>query len=253
MSAAAPPPLDLPRIIGHRGAAALAPENTLAGIRLAHELGAGWVEFDVKLSSDGVPILMHDDKVDRTTDGRGRVREKTLAELGTLDAGAWFDPAFAGERVPTLEAALTLADELGLGLNVEIKPCPGKELATTRAALQTIDRLWPKTKPAPLISSFAPDCLALALELAPDLPRGYLAQRLPRSWRSELRRYRASSINLGSRLLQRSQIDAVKAEGVPLLVYTVNDPKRAEVLLEAGVSAIFTDEVATIVRALGRG
>ena len=115
----------LPRVIGHRGAAAAAPENTLVSLQKAKELGASWVEFDVKLTRDGVPILMHDERLERTTDGRGEVALTTLNDLQKLDAGGWFGPAFRGEPVPTLEAALALCAELGLGINVEIKPVRG--------------------------------------------------------------------------------------------------------------------------------
>ena len=95
-------------VIGHRGAAKRAPENTLAGLRRAHELGAAWVEFDVMLSGDGVPILIHDETLERTTDGHGAVPDHGLAAIRELDAGAWFAPAYAGERVPTLEEAIDL-------------------------------------------------------------------------------------------------------------------------------------------------
>src|SRR5581483_10629727 len=97
------------------------PENTLASIRKAAALGARWVEFDVRLTREGDLVLMHDDDVKRTTNGRGRVLDLTLAELGALDAGVWFDAAFAGERVPRLAEAIALLAELALGANIEIK------------------------------------------------------------------------------------------------------------------------------------
>jgi glycerophosphoryl diester phosphodiesterase len=162
----------LPPVIGHRGAAAAAPENTLASLRKAHELGARWVEFDVKLSRDRRPILAHDERLNRTTNGRGRFADQTLAEIAKLDAGSWFGPAFAGERVPTFEDALALCGELGLGVNVEIKPCPGRERETARVVAETLLDHWPATRPTPLISSFAPACLLIAREVAPEVPRG---------------------------------------------------------------------------------
>src|SRR5580704_12278143 len=93
--------LRLPPVIGHRGAAAQAPENTLAGFRAARALGCAWVEFDVRLTVDGVPVVCHDDKLDRTSNGRGRISKLPLAAIRMLDAGSWFGPAFAGERIPT--------------------------------------------------------------------------------------------------------------------------------------------------------
>src|SRR6185437_12837650 len=112
----------LPSVIGHRGAASSAPENTLGGMRRAHALGIRWVEFDVRLSGDGHCILLHDDAVDRTTDGTGEAAALDFAALRRLDAGSWFSPDFAGERIPTLEETVALLGVLGLGANVEIKP-----------------------------------------------------------------------------------------------------------------------------------
>ncbi len=240
------------RVIGHRGAAAAAPENTLASLRKAKELGASWVEFDVKLTQDGVPILMHDERLERTTSGRGEVALTTLAELEKLDAGGWFGPRFRGERVPTFEAALALCAELGLGINVEIKPCPGRAAETARVTIETLRRCWSGALPAPLISSFEPACLAVARDLAPEMPRGYLAVALPRRWREALETYRCSTLHLSARRLGPGQRGAVLAAGVPLLLYTVNRPNRARRLLEAGVAAIFTDRVGEVVAAVSR-
>jgi hypothetical protein len=128
----------LPRVVGHRGAAASAPENTLAGLRRAHQLGVGWVEFDVKLSGDGVPILMHDAVLERTTDGKGAVADTAYADIRALDAGAWFGPEFAGERVPSFDEAIDLLLSHGLGANVEIKPCPGRERETGAAVARRL-------------------------------------------------------------------------------------------------------------------
>src|SRR5271154_6533668 len=114
-------PLTLPCVIGHRGAAASAPENTLAGLRRAKALGRSWVEFDVRLPGDGALVLCHDPRLDRTTSGSGLVSATSLAAIRELDAGSWFDPSFAGERVPTLDEVLSLASELDLGANIEIK------------------------------------------------------------------------------------------------------------------------------------
>src|SRR5690554_2395339 len=106
--------ISLPRIIGHRGAAALAPENTLAAIRAADAAGVTWVEIDVRLAADGLAVI-HDALLDRTTNGTGPVSEASLSAIASLDAGAWFGTAFAGERVPTLEVALSEIQRLGLG------------------------------------------------------------------------------------------------------------------------------------------
>ena len=109
-------------VIGHRGAAARAPENTLAGLRRAKDLGCSWVEFDVRLTGDGALVLCHDARLDRTTTGQGRVSAHRLSAIRCFDAGAWFAPEFAGGAVPTLEEALLVAAELGLSVNIEIRP-----------------------------------------------------------------------------------------------------------------------------------
>ena len=121
------------RVIGHRGAAARAPENTLAGLRGAKQLGCEAVEFDVRLTADGGLVLCHDATLDRTTTGHGRVSARSLAEVRDYDAGVRFNPAFAGERVPTLNEALLLAAELDLAANVEIKADRGRDYATAAA------------------------------------------------------------------------------------------------------------------------
>lgn len=246
-------PLGLPPVIGHRGAAGAAPENTLAGIRKARELGATWIEFDVKLTKDGQAILFHDDRLERTTDGRGAVAATTLGEIRRLDAGGWFAPAFRGEPVPTFEQALALCAELGLGINVEIKPCAGREQETAQLTVSTLLELWPRDRPAPLVSSFAPVCLRVARDMAPGLPRGYLSGMLPRRWRELMAEYECAALHLDHRRLVVGQRAAVLSAGVPLVLYTVNDGRRARRHLEAGVAAVITDHVDRVLSYVGRG
>ena len=244
--------LGLPPIVGHRGAAGLAPENTLAGILRAYREGAGWVEFDVKLTADAVPILMHDDKLGRTTDGRGKVAAKTLEEIQSLDAGSWFAPEFAGERVPTLAAALELCISLGLGINLEIKPCKGRGEETATIALAELAKIWPAdgSLPPPLISSFDQATLAAARSIAPTLPRGLLVTRVPRAWRARLATFGCRTLNVSNHWVRRRHIEAARAAGAPVLVYTVNDPARALALWKMGATSIFTDRVDLMTAAL---
>ncbi len=249
------PSLQLPPIIGHRGSAGLAPENTLAGIRRAHEEGATFVEFDVKLTADGVPILMHDERLGRTTDGKGKVALASYDEIRMLDAGSWFSRDFAGERVPSLRVTLELCIELGLGINLELKPCPGREEETARIALETLEEAWPDhlNLPPPLISSFERRALAAARKFAPDRPRGCLVTRVPAAWQAALDRFGCSTLNVADRWIRKGHVDVASRAGVPVLVYTVNDPARARFLLEAGVTSIFTDRVDLMLRALDGG
>jgi glycerophosphoryl diester phosphodiesterase len=251
-SAEAAAPLRLPPVIGHRGAAGAAPENTLASIKKARELGATWIEFDVKLTKDGHPILFHDDCLERTTDGRGAVAAITLAEIRRVDAGGWFGPAFRGEPVPTLAQALALCAELGLGINVEIKPCPKREIETAQVTVATLLDLWPRDRPPPLVSSFAPVCLAVARDLAPELPRGYLAGTLPRRWRELMAEHACTTMHLNHRRTIPGQRAALLAAGIPVVLYTVNDGLRARRHLEAGVAAVITDHVDQVLRCVGR-
>ncbi|MEJ0071698.1 MAG: glycerophosphodiester phosphodiesterase [Pseudomonadota bacterium] len=231
----------IPPVIGHRGAAALAPENTLAGLRAAAAAGARWVEFDVKLTADGVAVLMHDDKLDRTTDGRGAVAATDAAAIAALDAGGWFGAAFRGERVPTLVEAIAELARLGLGANIEIKPCPGRAEATAQAVGAVVAAHWPERLSAPLISSFEPACLAVMRDQAPDLPRGLLVKRLAPDWARAAASLGCVSINLGRRHASASAISSVLASGLKLAIWTVNEAVEAARFLAAGASAIITD------------
>ena len=242
----------LPHLIGHRGAKENAPENTLASLREAARQGAAWVEVDVMLTRDRVPVLIHDDTLERTTSGTGPVPGLTLAELKRLDAGSWFDPRFAGETVPTLEEALALIRDLGLGLNLEIKPYPGQDVATAEAAIATLKRLWPAGRPL-LLSSFEVPCLEVARDLAPDIPRGYLLWDPPADWAAIADRIGAATLNVDQERQTAGTVAAYRATGRPVLAYTVNDPRRAGELFGWGVAGVFTDAPGRLAAALGDG
>lgn len=247
------PALDLPPVIGHRGAAASAPENTLAGMRMAHRLGARWVEFDVRLSADGQCIVLHDDTIDRTTDGRGDAALLMFSSLRRHDAGSWFDAKFADERIPAFADVIDLLGELGLGGNVEIKPASGQEAETTRAAVGMLRRRWPANLPPPLLSSFSPAALEAARDAAPEIARGYLFGRLPANWQEAAERFGCATIHVDHRKLDRAQAAAVLAAGYPLLAYTVNEPPRARELLDWGLGAVITDCPDRIIAGLSEG
>lgn len=233
--------LTLPRVIGHRGAAAHAPENTLASFRKAARLGATMVEFDVKLTRNRVPVVIHDDTLDRTTDGSGPVANADFAALRMLDAGRKFAPEFRGERIPTLDEVLTLALELGLAVNIEIKPCPGREAETAEVALAAARRLWPQDRPAPLVSSFEIESLLKAREIAPDWPRGYLIWDRPAVWAANADAVDAATINISHEKETPATIAEYRATGRPVLAYTVNEAERAKALFDLGVAGVFTD------------
>ncbi len=231
----------LPPVVGHRGAAAHAPENTLVSIREAARFGAKAVEIDVALTADLAPVLMHDPLLDRTTDGKGHLDERTLAELVKLDAGAWFDRRFAGEPVPELAATLALVVDLNLGLNVELKPVPGHDVATARVVMAMLARLWPAGRPRPVVSSFSVMALAAARALAPDWPLCLLVHRVPKDWQRLTRALDCQGLHAGGRTLTRDQAKAIKAAGFFLACYTVNRPSLATKLFSWGVDTIITD------------
>jgi glycerophosphoryl diester phosphodiesterase len=235
-------PWPYPRIIGHRGGGALAPENTLAGFRKAAAMGFGGVEFDVMLSFDKVPLLIHDETLDRTTNGRGDVSAKTYAEIAALDAGAWFAPQYRGERVPRFEDAARLCSELGLWANVEIKPATGFERETAAIACEVAGSLWSGAH-RPLLSSFQRKCLEVARDAAPHFERGYLADRVEPGWDEAARRLGCVSVHCNHLHLSKAQAAQVKRAGYWLLCYTVNEPPVARRLFEWGADAIFTDRL----------
>lgn len=232
--------------IAHRGGGRLAPENTLAAMRVGAAHGFTMFEFDVKLSRDNVEVLLHDDDVDRTSNGHGPAASKTYAELAQLDAGSWYAPQYAGEPVPTFSAVARYALANGIACNVEIKPCPGREAETGAAVARAAAALWQDALPAPLLSSFAEPALHAARGAAPQLPRALLVDRVPADWLERLRKYDCIALNINQRDASRELVDAVRQAGYRIAAWTVNDPARARLLLDWGMDAIFTDELATI-------
>ena len=229
-----------PRVLGHRCGGTLAPENTLAGLRRAFELGFAGVEFDAKLTRDGVAILMHDDTLDRTTNGHGPVASADWAALQGLDAGSWCAPRFAGEPIPTLASALRLCADLGLWPNVEIKPCPGREGETGRLVAREVLRTW-RGKARPLLSSFSAASLAAARDEAPELPRGLLVEDPPSDWRKQMAQLECFSLHCHYRAASATLLKHAAADGYPVLCYTVNRAASARRLRSLGVSAVVTD------------
>lgn len=244
------PSLPIPFVVGHRGSAAHAPENTLSSIRKAAEQGCRMVEFDVKLTRDRVPFLLHDSALSRTTDGRGWAARRDWSEIRALDAGSWFGPESAGEHPPSLEEVVKLLVELDLDANLEIKPCPGRELETAEVVCGELKLHWPETKRPPLLSSFSRPSLEAAKRVAPFCPRGLLVERLPRDWRQAMERLACSTLHMSQKYAEPNRLAELKAEGVPVLVYTVNEPAQALALKDAGVAAVITDAPDRILAAI---
>lgn len=232
-----------PAVAAHRGAGKLAPENTLAAMRVGASLGHTMFEFDVKLSGDGKPLLLHDATLDRTTSGRGPAGALTHAELAQLDAGAWHGAAWAGEPVPTLAAIAAYLRANGLLANVEIKPSPGRETESGAAVGMSAASLWHDAAVPPLLSSFSEEALAAAGRAVPWLPRALLLDRLPEDWVERVRRLGCIALDAHHAVLTEAVVARARAERLRVLCYTVNDPARAALLHAWGVDCVITDAV----------
>jgi glycerophosphoryl diester phosphodiesterase len=234
---------DQPLNIGHRGASAAAPANTLVAFRKAAEMGAHGIELDAHLSADGVPVVIHDFTVDGTTDGTGYVADLPLAALKELDAGTWFDPAFAGARIPTLDEVFAdLGQQVLLNVELKVKSGEGRELAATVVALVEQHGLAGRV----LISSFNPHTLRHTRRLAPHLPTGFLYGPLPESWRARWQVRRMSdlqteTINPYWRLIRPPLVRRAHARGQRVAAWTVNEVATMQRLVDWGVDAIITN------------
>ncbi len=236
-------PWPYPRWIAHRGAGKLAPENTLAAFRLGAAYGYRAFECDVKLSADGVPFLLHDADLDRTTSGHGLAAQRSWAELSQLDAGAWHSRAFAGEPPMTLAAVARFAQANACVMNLEIKPTPGTALDTGRVVAAAAATLWATATVAPLLSSFQPLALLGALETAPHLPRALL---LDTAWPGALdvaTSLGCAAVVCNHRILNEALLAALRSRGLRVLCYTVNEPEDVRRVAGLGVDGIITDAV----------
>jgi glycerophosphoryl diester phosphodiesterase len=243
-------PRGIPNVIGHRGAASAAPENTLAGFRKAAALGCSWVECDVRLSREDRPVVFHDDILARTTDGRGPVGVTPFHDLRCYDAGSYFCPAYRGERIPTLEEALTVFQSLRLGCDLEMKAEPGRERALAEVVARTIERLWSDDITSLLVTSFSPVAMEAFAAVTPDIPRGYLTRALPLDWQARAERLRAAVVVCDHTSLGFADVRSVKAASYPLLAYTVNDVGRARELFAWGTHGVISDVPDMVLAAL---
>jgi glycerophosphoryl diester phosphodiesterase len=232
-----------PAVAAHRGAGLLAPENTLAAMRVGAAHGHRFFEFDVKLSGDGKPFLLHDATLDRTTDGKGPAGAATWAELAQLDAGSWHGPGFAGEPLPSLRAVAAFLRANGLLANVEIKPGPGREAETGAAVAVAVAHAWRDAAIPPLLSSFSETALEAAARAVPGLPRALLTERIAQDWLARIRRLDAVALDVHHVALSAEAVAEAHAAGVRVLTYTVNDPVRAAVLRDWGVDCVITDAI----------
>lgn len=232
-----------PRVVAHRGGGTLAPENTLAAIRLGQSLGYRMHELDVKLSRDAVGILLHDEKLDRTTDGKGRAADLDFEALAALDAGSWHSEEFRGEPIPRFEDAARLLLSKHTLAHFEIKPTPGFDAVTGRAVAALTQRLWAGTAPPPVFSSFSFEALMAAKETAPEIPRGWLISEFTEADWERLAELEATSLHTSWRNFSTRDVPRLHERGYRIMLYTVNDAATARSLLDAGVDGVFTDNL----------
>ena len=236
-------PWPYPLWIAHRGAGKLAPENTLAAFRVGASYGYRAFECDVKLSADGVPFLLHDATLPRTTSGEGDAGEQTWSQLSRLDTGAWHGRTYVGEPPPTLEAIARYCLANGYALDIEIKPSPGREAETGKEVAAAAARLWADAPVAPLLSSFNAAALEAARQARPLLPRAYLFDALPSDWYERARALDCVAVVSHYALMDASVADRLHAAGMRALVYTVNDPAEVLRLRRLQIDGIITDAV----------
>ena len=233
-----------PRWFAHRGAGRLAPENTLAAFRVGARHGYRAFECDVKLSADGVPFLLHDATLQRTTSGHGTAGALAWDELSRLDAGSWHSRAFAGEPPPSLAAIAAFCIGNAFALDIEIKPTPGSEAETGRVVAEAVTTLWHGVAhPRPFLSSFQPVALEAAMAAAPEVPRALLLDTWRDGWLDEAIALRCAAVVTNYALIDAAALATLRAAGLRALVYTVNDPAEACRLDRLGIDGIVTDAV----------
>jgi glycerophosphoryl diester phosphodiesterase len=228
--------------IAHRGAGKLAPENTLAAFKLGASYGYRAFECDVKLSRDGVPFLLHDADLKRTTGQHGLASERNWSELVSLDAGSWHSPNYASEPLPSLETIARFCINSGHQLNIEIKPTPGDETNTGKEVALAAARLW-SGQSAPLLSSFQVAALAAAQRSAPELPRALLLDKLEPGWLQAALDLQCVAVVARYTLFDEAMVAELQSAGLRALAYTVNDADAAKRLRTLGLVGLITDAV----------
>lgn len=232
-------------IIAHRGASARYPENTFSAFEAALALGADMIELDVMLSSDGVPVVFHDARLDTHTNGRGRLDRLTLSELKALDAGSWFSPEFADQTIPTLEEVLDFARDR-IALNIEIKTeavSSQRSGGVEERCLQLVEQYGMQQHV--LFSSFDYRAVSHLKALDASTPVALLydrAQSGDKRPSEVVRAYHADAFNCSYRQFSKSWSADLRQHDIPHFIYTVDHPRKMRKLLKAGVSGIFTNK-----------
>jgi glycerophosphoryl diester phosphodiesterase len=229
------------KITAHRGGSSLAPENTLAAFNKAAELGCEWIEIDVQLSLDKVPVVIHDKTVERCTDGIGAVSTMTLESLKSLDAGLWFGKEFRDERIPTLKETLLLAKNKHLKVNVEIKLYPQDDLALLCEKIKKVIIDVDVEASQTLFSSFNIAALKYMQYHQPQIHRGLLVETIPANALLLLAEIEAYSLHCNYVFLKEQQAQWIKKSGYQLYCYTPNSPQQVSLHWDWGVDMMITD------------
>ncbi|GAB1693824.1 glycerophosphodiester phosphodiesterase [Krasilnikovia sp. M28-CT-15] len=236
-----------PHRVAHRGYSAVAPENTLPALAAGVLAGATFIEFDVRTSADGVPVVIHDRTLERTTTGTGFVWELTAAELTALDAGSWFSPAYAGTPVPTLAQALDLlrphAAETGGGVELLLEIKPPASLDQVRAILDLVAErgLLART----VVQSFDKEVVRRAGEAAPDVRRGLLREPFDADQVTVAKELGVVFCNpsVAAVLAEPETVAGLADVGIAVMPWTANDLSGWPDLVAAGVAGLITDRV----------
>ncbi len=227
-------------IIAHRGANQIAPENTLAAFELAYQMGAEWVECDVVLTQDEIPVILHDRNLLRTTGRKANIDGLQFEDLKHYDAGFQFYPNYQGTNIPTLKALLDLALKQGKGINLEIKPAKREYAERTAEIVRQMLRVYEKKIPL-LISSFEFKAVKWYAHYASELPLGFLMSRWDPLWEIKISEFKVFSIHCNEKILNEKRVQALKLKSQYVLAYTVNDLERAKELQSFGVDGFFSD------------
>lgn len=239
--------------LGHRGASHDAPQNTLAAFRLANDYGADGYELDVQLSKDGVPVVIHDFTVDKTTNGSGRVSSFTLEELKRMDAGSKFSQKFVGERIPTLAEVFDVLLPHTM-VNVELKTASTGDNGLEDATIALIRERGLQNRV--ILSSFNPFSLLRVRRRAPELKVGILyAPDLPLYLRRAWFRFvlRPDALHPRYHMVDAAYMAWAHKQGCDVNVWTVDDPGDMKRLADLGVNAIITNRPDVLRDALARG
>ena len=229
------------KITAHRGLSSIAPENTLVAFKKAAESGCEWIELDVQLCADLVPVIIHDQSVARCTSGSGIVSQMTLAELQSLDAGSWFDPKYCNERIPTLAQTLLLAKEVKLKVNIELKLYPEDDIELLCEKVSIVINELGIDHSQLLFSSFELDALKLMQIKQPNIRRGLLWDTMPSDVFSLLADIEAYSAHCNYKFLTQRQAQILKQKGYQIYCFTPNIPEEVALYWEWGVDMMISD------------